>query len=225
VAVKLKAVVRTPGVHSAVTELRQTGQIPGTFYGKKIDAVSLYVDEEQFRDVMHTDAGSNVMIELDLTNDKGDEAPGLKGKQVAMVKELQRNAITGAILHVDFVKVSMSEDIHAAIPVVINGDAAGVKLGGVLQHSVRELNVKCLPGDLPEQYELTVTDLEIGDSIHVRDLTAIPGVEILDDPDEILVSVVPPAKIEEEAPAEEAEAEAEPEVIGEKKEEESEPES
>lgn len=137
-----------------------------------------------------------------------------------MIKDMQKNAITGAILHVDFVKVSMSEEIHATIPVTVTGEAAGVKVGGVLQHPMRELNVKCLPGNMPEHFEVDVTELNIGDSLHVRDLAAIEGVEILNDPEDILVSIVPPAKEEEVAPVEEAEEMAEPEVIGEKKEEE-----
>lgn len=220
--VKITAVVREPGKHSLITNLRDGGKIPGTFYGKKIDAISIYVDDEELRQALHTDAGTNVMIDLEITAPDGAEAPALKGKQVAMVKEMQRDALTGMIKHVDLVKVIMSEEIHATIPVAITGEAAGVKLGGVLQHSIRELSVKCLPGNLPEQFEIDVTVLEVGDSIHVKDLPVPEGVEILDDLEEILVSVVPPTKEEEVVPAEEAEAEAEPEVIGEKKEEEEE---
>lgn len=214
-AVKIKAQTRGTGKHSILTDLRNEGKVPGTYYGRKIDPVTIVVDAEELRAAMHTDAGSNVMIDLDIA-----DSP-LKGSQVAMIKDMQKNPITGEILHIDLVKVSMSEEIHATVPLLVVGEAAGVKVGGVMQHSIREISVKCLPGALPEQFEIDVTALEIGDSIHVRDMATAEGVEILDDPDEILVSIVPPAKEEEVEAVEEGEMEvAEPEVIGEKKEEE-----
>lgn len=212
--VKINATVRQTGKQSVLTDLRTEGKVPGTFYGKKIDPVTIFVDEHELREAMHTGAGSNVMVDLVIDD------PSLKGKQTAMIKDLQKNPITGAFIHVDFVKVSMSEEIHATIPVVMSGEAAGVKVGGVMQHPIRELNVKCLPGNMPEQYEIDVTALEIGDSVHVKDLAAIEGVEVLNDPEEILVSIVPPAKEEEVEAVEEGEGVTEPEVIGEKKAEE-----
>lgn len=212
--VKINATVRQTGKQSVLTDLRTEGKVPGTYYGKKIDPVTIFVDDHELREAMHTGAGSNVMVDLIIDD------PSVKGKQTVMIKDLQKNPITGAILHVDFVKVSMSEEIHATIPVTVIGDSAGVKVGGVLQHPTRELNVKCLPGNMPEHYEIDVTALEIGDSIHVKDLKHIEGVEILNDLDEILVSIVPPAKEEEVVEVEGEEAPAEPEVIGEKKAEE-----
>jgi large subunit ribosomal protein L25 len=225
VEVKLKAIVREKGKHSAITELRDAGLIPGTYYGKKIEAISIYVNNEELREALHTDAGSNVLIELDVQTPDGVKAPTLTGKQVTIIKEMQRNPIRGDILHVDFVKVSMTEEITAAVPVVLSGEAPGVKVGGVLQHSIREVNVKCLPALLPDSLGIDVGTLEIGDSLHVSDLPVTEGVEIVDDLEEILVSVVPPTKVEEVVVEEGEEIEGEeeelePEVIGEKKEEE-----
>jgi large subunit ribosomal protein L25 len=225
VEVKLKAIVREPGRQSALTELRGGGMIPATYYGKKIDPMSISVNEEELREALHTDAGSNVLIELMVQTPDGVEVPELKGQQVTIIKELQRNPIRGDILHVDFVKVSMTEEITAAVPIILTGEAPGVKLGGVLQHSIREVNVKSLPANLPDSLAIDVGPLEIGDSLHVSDLPVTEGVEIMDDLEEILVSVVPPAKVEEVVTVEgeeiEGEEEAlEPEVIGEKKEEE-----
>jgi large subunit ribosomal protein L25 len=224
VEVKLKATVREKGKHSAITELREAGLIPGTYYGKKIEAVSIVVSDEELREALHTDAGSNVLIELVVETPEGIKAPDLPGKQVTIIKEMQRNPIKGDILHVDFVKVSMTEEITAAVPVVLSGEAPGVKVGGVLQHSIREVNVKCLPALLPDSLGIDVGALEIGDSLHVSDLPVTEGVEIMDDLEEILVSVVPPAKVEEVVveegeEVEGAEEDLEPEVIGEKKEE------
>jgi large subunit ribosomal protein L25 len=220
VAVTIKATVRETGKHSTLTNLRDTGQIPGTYYGKKIDPVTISLDAEDLHEALATGSGSNVMVDLVLEAPAGTTATLPTGKQVAMIKDMQKNPITGQVLHIDLVKVSMSEEIHATIPLIVSGDSPGVKVGGVLQHSIREINVKCLPAAMPEQFELDVSALEIGDSIHLRDINPPAGVEILDDPDEILVSIVPPAKEEEVAPVEEGAEEAEPEVIGEKKEEE-----
>jgi large subunit ribosomal protein L25 len=225
VEVKLKAIVREKGKHSAITELREAGLIPGTYYGKKIDPVSIVVNNEELREALHTDAGTNVLIELVVEAPEGIAAPDLKGKQVTIIKEMQRNPIKGDILHVDFVKVSMTEEITASVPVVLSGEAPGVKVGGVLQHSIREVTVKSLPALLPDSLGIDVGALEIGDSLHVSDLPVTEGVEIMDDLEEILVSVVPPAKVEEVVVEEGEEIEgegeeAEPEVIGEKKEEE-----
>jgi large subunit ribosomal protein L25 len=214
VDVKINATVRQTGKQSILTDLRTEGKVPGTFYGKKIDPVTIFVDEDELREAMNTEAGSNVMVDLVIDDS------ALKGKQTAMIKDLQKNPITGVIKHVDFVKVSMSEEIHATIPVTVVGESAGVKLGGVMQHSIRELNVKCLPGNMPEHYEIDVTEMNVGDSVHVKDLAVIEGVEVLNDPEEILVSIVPPAKEEEVEVTEEAEGVTEPEVIGEKKDEE-----
>lgn len=221
--VKLKAVVRTPGTHGDLTTLRRNGKLPATFYGRTIDAVSVYVDEAEFRKALETDAGTNVLINLDVQAPDGGAS--LKGKQTAIVRDIQRNPVKGDILHVDLQKVLMTEEIQATVPVVLTGEAAGVKLGGVLQHSIREVTVKSLPGNLPENFEIDISSLEVGDNVHVSDLTAVDDVEILDDPEEILVSVTPPTKVEEVVPApeeEEAAEAAEPEVIGEKKEAEAE---
>ena len=218
--VQIKATVRETGKHSTLTELRAGGRVPGTYYGRTIEPVTLSLDVTELQEALATGSGSNVMVDLTLEATEESTALLPKGKQVVMIKDMQKNPITGEILHIDLVKVSMSEDIHATVPLIVVGEALGVKVGGVLQHSIREINVKCLPGALPEQFEIDVNALEIGDSVHVRNLATPEGVEIMDDPDEILVSIVPPAKEEEVEPVEEGEVEEEPEVIGEKKEEE-----
>jgi large subunit ribosomal protein L25 len=222
VEVKLKAVSRIPGTRGELNVDRTNGKIPATFYGKMVDPVSMFVELPDFLSVIHGDAGTNVILELEIK-----DAPQVKGKQTVIIKDMQRDPIKGDILHIDFMKISMAEEIQATIPVVISGESTGVKLGGVLQHTIREVNIKCLPGNMPDQFELDVTELDIGDNIHVSDLPQMEGVEVLDDQEEILVSVVPPTKVEEPVVAEEEELEeeeaaAEPEVIGEKKEEEAE---
>lgn len=223
--VKLKATLRNEKGKGAAKRVRTQNQIPAIYYGRKIDAVPITVDARDFKAAMSTEAGSNVLINLEI---EGESAEGLlKGKQTAIVKDIQRHPYRVDILHVDFHRVIMTEEIQAAVPVVLVGESAGVKLGGVLQHQIREVNVKCLPNNIPEHFEIDVTDLEIGGSIHVSNLPPLEGVEILDDPEEILVSVIPPTKVEVPvaAPEEEEEVAPAPELVGEEAEEKTEEES
>jgi large subunit ribosomal protein L25 len=133
-----------------------------------------------------------------------------------MIREMQKNPIKGQILHVDFMAVSLDALIHATVSLHLVNDPAGVKTGGVLTIDRHELNVEAKPGDLPEFIELDVASLEIGDAVHVRDVTAPAGVTLLDDADAIIASVTPPTV---EAEPEEATEEVQPEVIGAKSEE------
>jgi large subunit ribosomal protein L25 len=141
------------------------------------------------------------------------------GRQV-LIKELQRDPISGAYLHADLYAVDLKETIHISIPVQLKGTPIGVTLsGGILDHATRELDVECLPDAIPEEFAVDVSELEVGDSLHVRDIKVLEGVEILNDPDVSIVSVVAPAVVEEEAPEEEeeegVEGEAAPEGEGE----------
>lgn len=216
--VKLKASLRTEKGKGAAKRLRDSEMIPAIYYGKKIETVPLLVSARDFKSAMTTEAGSNVLINLEI---EGELPDSLEGRQTVIVKEIQRHPVRGDILHVDFHKVIMSEEIQAAVPIVLVGEAAGVKLGGVLQHPVREVNVKCLPKDIPEHIEVDVAELEIGDNIHLSNLPSLTGVEFLDEPEEILVSVIPPTKVEEvpvAVPEEEEEVAVEPELVGERKE-------
>lgn len=216
--VKLKASLRTEKGKGAAKRFRHSEMIPAVYYGRKIETVPLLVNVRDFKSAMATEAGSNVLINLEI---EGELPDFLKGRQTVIVKEIQRHPVRGDILHVDFHKVIMSEEIQAAVPIILVGEAAGVKLGGVLQQPIREVNVKCLPKYIPEHIEVGVSELEIGDNIHLSDLPAVEGVEFLDDPEEILVSVIPPTKVEVPvaAPEEEEEVAVEPELVGEKKEE------
>jgi large subunit ribosomal protein L25 len=135
-----------------------------------------------------------------------------------IVKSIQHDPVKGTARHVDFWAVNMRQAVTTTVPVHFEGEAPGVKTGGVFMHNMIHVNVEALPDDLPEAVTVDISTLEVGDSVHVRDLAPQKGVTILDDPDEIVASIVPPAKEEEEvAPAEEA---VEPEVIGETPEEE-----
>jgi len=180
-------------------KLRATGRIPGICYRRNAESIAVSLDPHELDLVLrNASAGINTLLDLKVAGG-GD----FDGRQV-LVKELQRDPISGAYLHADLYAVDLKQTIHVSIPIQIKGSAIGVTLGGgILDHATRELDVECLPNAIPEEFAVDVSQLEIGDSIHVRDLEAAEGVEILNDPDVSVVSVVAPAVVEEEAPAEE----------------------
>jgi large subunit ribosomal protein L25 len=186
-------------------KLRAAGRIPAICYRRNAEPVPISLNPiELDRLLRNASSGMNTLIDLKVAGG-GD----FDGRQV-LVKELQRDPISGAYLHADLYAVDLKQTIHVAIPVHIKGSAIGVTLGGgILDHAMRELEVECLPNAIPEEFALDVSELEIGDSIHVRDLAASEGVSILNDPDVSIVSVVAPATVEEEAVVDEAAEEGE----------------
>lgn len=206
----LKVKIREEKGKSAVKKLRTAGQIPAVLYGEKIETVPLTVEAKDFKAVIHTEAGSNVLLNLKI-KDAGKN-------ETAIIKEIQRDPLKDTFLHVDFMKIALDEKITTTVPVVVVGESPGVKEGGVLQHSLWEIEVEALPTDLPDNFEIDVSELSIGDSLRVADLPKPPGVEILSGEDEIVVSVVPPTVVKEEELVEEEVAE--PELVGAEEEEE-----
>ena len=203
-------------------KLRAAGRIPGVCYRRNAEPVSVSLDPRELDLLLRSaSAGINTLIDLKVAGG-GD----FDGRQV-LIKELQRDPISGAYLHADLYAVDLQQKIHVSIPIQIKGTAIGVSMGGgILDHATRELDVECLPNAIPEAIAVDVSELEVGQSIHVRDLAVPKDADILNDPDVSIVSVVAPAVIEEEAPAEveeeegavpEGEAEAAPEEGAEQK--------
>jgi large subunit ribosomal protein L25 len=206
-------------------KLRAAGRIPGICYRPNAESVAVSLDPSELDRLIRTaSSGINTLIDLKVAGG-GD----FDGRQV-LIKDLQRDPISGAFLHADLYAVDLKQTIHISIPVQLKGTPIGVTLGGgILDHATRELDVECLPDAIPEELAVDVSELEVGDSLHVRDIKVLEGVEILNDPDVSIVSVVAPAVVEEEAPAEEeeegvegeaapeGEAEAAPEETAEKK--------
>ena len=185
-------------------------RLPAVLYGAAVKAVPVSIDRHEFQQVLvHESNISSKLIEMTLDD----------GKPLhVIVKGIQRDARRGSLQHVDFWAVNMKQSITTTVPIHFEGDAPGVKVGGVLMHSVQHVTIEALPDNLPEALTFDVSQMEIGDTVHVRDLTAPKGVTILDEEDEIVASLVPPVVAEEEEVAEEEQAE--PEVIGETPEEE-----
>ena len=191
---KLKATRRETAGKGAARRIRASGQVPGILYGHGMEPVPVSVDGRELYHIMHTDAGSNVLIDLSVDSDT----------HLTLAREIQRDHVRGQFLHVDFLAVRRDEKITVEVRVELTGESHGVKEGGVVEHHLWEIRVQCLPGDVPERIEGDITKLGIGDSLKVAELAVPPGVELLTEPDETVVSVVPPPILHVEEEVEEA---------------------
>lgn len=210
----LKAEARTEVGKRVAKDLRAKGLIPANVYKGGKSATNLQIAIGDLTGILRTKAGENVIITLKISGDKA-----AKDKTV-VIKEIQREPIKDQILHVDFNEISLDEALKVNVPLTAHGEPVGVKVdGGVLEHVIRELQVECLPTAIPEKLEVDVSNLKIGDAIHVKDINAPEGVKILNDA-ELIAMIVKPPKVE--VPKEEVAAEGalEPELIRKKKEEE-----
>jgi large subunit ribosomal protein L25 len=199
---KLVAEKREGTGKGVARKLRAAGRVPAVLYGQGLEPVSLSVDSRELIHVFHTGAGTNVLVDLVVDGDA----------HLAMAREIQRDHIKGRFVHVDFLAVSRDQTITIDVPVRVVGESAGVKAGGVLEHHLWEVQVECLPTDVPEAIQADVTALEIGSSLRVSDLAAPEGATILTNPEDLVVAVQQPQariELEEEAAAEAAEGEAE----------------
>jgi len=209
--VKLKAEPRPDVGRSAVRKLRARGFIPAVIYGGNEQPQSLQVSARDINAMMSQASGENVLVELEIGDGQS---------RTALVQELQHSPVGGEIRHVDFHAVSMDQMIQAEVPLEPVGIAVGVKtFGGLLEQSLRALAIECLPGDLPDRITVDVSQLNIGDAIHVREIQLPSGVTPKVQLDLTAFSVLAPVAEEEPVAAEAEAAATEPEVITEKKEE------
>lgn len=157
---------RTSAGTSAVNRLRKSGSIPAVIYGRKTAPTNVQVDAKSFTKLLESSASDNILVSLQL----GDQA------QLALVQEVQHDHLRGGILHVDFHAVAMDEEIHAQVPLHLTGESPGVKLGGLLEIFHHNLEVRCLPKDLPENIEIDISALEHGQGVNVGDIKLPEGV-------------------------------------------------
>lgn len=211
---KLTVQTRTQVGRNAIKKVRKDGLIPGVIYGVGQEPINLEVNGRQLSTVLAHASSENILLELEIVD--GDN----KRNSLAMIQEVQHHPIQRQILHVDFHAVSATEKITAEVPIETIGEPVGVKTnGGLLEHNLRDLEVECLPADLPERIEVDVTNLDINQSIHVKDLKLPPGVETVTDADLTVVAVSAP-RVDEEPTEALGAAPAAPEVITAKKPEE-----
>jgi large subunit ribosomal protein L25 len=176
----------------AVRKLRAAGRIPAILYGQGKESVPLAIDPRALEKVLKT-GGANTLLDLTV------EGRSDLGKPVALVKELQRHPIRGTILHADLYQVDLTKTVEVEVPIHLLGKAKGIDFGGILEHSLREVALECLPRSIPASIEVDISNMEIGDVIHVRDLALPTGVSLVSDPDLGVVHVALPAA--EETPA------------------------
>ena len=205
----LNAEVREQTGKEMAKKLRAKGLMPAIFYGPNSETIALTLDPKELSKTLHTEAGENVLIDLNIR--KGEESL----KKVVMLKELQVQPLQRKALHADFFEVSMDVMVSVEIPVHLLGKSEGVKVGGILEQVQRTIQIECLPGDIPRSIDVDVSALMIGDSIHVSDLK-LEKFKILSDLNLTIATVVPP--VAEAKPAEEAGAEEAPEAEAEAKE-------
>ena len=210
-SIKLASEYRATSGKGVARKLRASGKVPAILYGHSEPPVSISINEMDFLRVLRIRGEMGI---IDLTID-GE----VKKQCDAIIKEIQQHPASGKILHIDFQHILRGEKLKIDVPVYLIGEPIGVKeMGGVLEHGPREIEIRCLPRDIPEKIDIDVKALKIHDSIHIRDIsTQYPDFDFLDDPATTLAIVVPPRVETEAAPV--TEEAAEPEVIGKGKEE------
>jgi large subunit ribosomal protein L25 len=214
-SVALNAFPRTLGRRAGAKKLRTSGRIPATIYGRQAQPQNLEVISKEMENLIHHSVSENLLVDLAV---KDDTRP----KRLALVQEVQHHPLSGNILHVDFHEVAENEKVTIQVPVETIGEAIGVKTeGGVLEHVLFKIKARALPKDLPEQITVDVSNLNIGQAIHIGEIQAPPGVELIGNKNAPVIAVAAPRTEEEEAAEAAAAAAATPgevEMIKEKKE-------
>lgn len=198
--IALKVRKRETLTKGAVNALRAAGGVPGVVYGRGLDPTPVAVDGTELRTILAS--ASNPLLELQC-----DEPIGGKIKRYAVVAEVQRHLTKGHPIHVDFHAVELGEQVEARVPIELVGKAKGVEVGGVVEPLVHELHVRALPDHMPQAIEVDVSGLGLGEHLTVADLPKSNEYEILDDPGEMVVTVLAPRLAREAAAVEEGEAE------------------
>jgi large subunit ribosomal protein L25 len=214
-SVALNAFPRTLGRRAGAKKLRSTGRIPAIIYGRQANPQNLEIDSKEMEDLIHRSVSENLLVDLAV---KDDTRP----KRLALVQEVQHHPLNGKVLHVDFHEIAETEKVTISIPVETLGEAEGVKTqGGVLEHVLFKIKARGLAKDIPEFITVDVSHLKIGEAVHLGEIKAPAGVELIGDKQIPVIAVAAPRTEEEEA-AEAAEAAAstpgEVEMIKEKKE-------
>ncbi len=181
----------------AAKRLRRGGRVPGILYGMKNDAIAVSVETRALSRMLHSARHGHVILDL--------KVPGEKEDVKAIFREIQRDPVRQEYLHCDFQRISLKEKIHVRVPVRLEGIADGVKnFGGILDLQLREIDIHCLPTEMPNEIVVDVTHLGIGDSVRVKEVS-LPGIEILTEGERPIVTVVPPSILKEATPAAAAE--------------------
>ncbi|MFQ5427761.1 MAG: 50S ribosomal protein L25 [Thermodesulfobacteriota bacterium] len=187
--ISLPAGMRSVTGRAVARRLRREGMTPAVLYGPGIEkSLPLSLNRKELERVLHLSAGANVIVTLEIEG--GD-------KKTAMFKEVVRHPVRNTIEHVDLIHVIYGTLITVEVPLQIEGKAKGQVLGGIVQHGVRKMTVECLPRAIPDSLSVDITELDIGDAIHIKDVILPEGVKLADDEELTVLSVVAPAAEEE----------------------------
>ncbi len=218
--VEIEASRRNETGKGVARKLRRSGQIPGVIYGSKTEPIPLAVNMHEFNRLLFLAKGEQMLITMNI-KDNGNSI-----QKLAMIKDLQLHPVNDQVRHIDFYEIFMDEPVTVEVPIAAKGKAKGVDEGGTMEFLQRTIEVSCLPMAIPKAIEVDVSDLGIGDALHVADLTPPEGVTIVEDPETTIITVVGAAPTEaEELEAAEEEAEAAAEAAAEAKEKSSEEEA
>lgn len=209
---QLGAKIRTETGKGPSRKLRSMGRLPAIFYGPEINPIMLSIDYTQIKQILKGKSAENIIFDLRIDSDEKSQS-----KKV-MIKELQRDPVTRDYLHVDFYEIAMGKELEVDIPVHLINTPIGVSEGGILELARRGLRVSCMPEDMVDKIDIDVSGLDIGQSLHIKDIAFPPGLKSTDDENLTIATVIAPIPTAEEEEVEEEEVE-EPEgeeIVGEK---------
>ena len=196
-----------------VKHLRDKGFIPAVVYSEGKESHAIKVSHRKLLNLIHQHRLENVVINVNIKDDKKHKT------RSCLIKEIQYDPVQGEIIHVDFNQISLTKVVKVSVPIIAKGEPMGVKQeGGSLEHILWEVEVECLPTDIPKDIEVDVSQLKIGEDIHIKDITLPPNIKVLNDPEAVVLSVARPIKEEVPVTPVEGSEKLEPEVIKEKKE-------
>ena len=204
----IKAEKRKTLGKNASRAVRREGRVPAVLYGPGLDSVALTLDKKDMFSILKSESGENTLFVVSFNSEKKD----------AMIKELQINPVSDELMHVDLIQIAMDKAVRIAVPIVLVGEAVGVKTeGGFIDFSSREIEIECLPKDIPENIEVDISELHLHQSLKVGDISPSEGIKITSDLEMVVVLIQAPAKeevvVEEEEEEEVMAEEEEPEVI------------
>ena len=189
------------GVRGELSKIRAQKNIPAVLYGEGLEPVSITVSQKDLAEIQK--AGSNAIVEITLP----------KGNENAIIKEVQYHVVTDNPIHIDFQRISMDKPLETIVPIVLKGDCVWVKEnGGIVDHTVREVSIKCLPADIPHEIDVDITGLTLDKHVTLADLVAPKGVTILGEADRMIVHIMVPREEAAAAPAAAGTEAAQPEL-------------
>jgi large subunit ribosomal protein L25 len=205
----VKADARSEVGKGAARSLRRDGMLPAVVYSGG-DSKPVKINGKEMTRLIFTGTGDHALLTIELHEDGSK-----KSEHSVLVKDYQVDPVSDELLHVDFIEVSLKDLVKVTVPIVIVNDPIGIKMGGILEYHVRDLEIECLPTQIPDKIEVDAAHIDIGHSLHISDIAEMEGIKIISDPKGVILNVSAP-KVEEEVVEEEVEEGAEPELVGEK---------